>query len=152
MALYYIYIYTRSLAMLGRALHKRLGGRGEVRNIGRGPPFGAYLEHLSSAPGGVTVWPRSKPRPGGGRRRPLDGLKCTFDTMKLRSVTQLGRILAHRGRPRSRENSDFFTILDAPGGVLDPLAAPKRVFERSWRPNGRATGGGDPFSTPIWSF
>ena len=79
--------------------------------------------------------------------------------MKHHSVTQLRRILAHRGRPRSRENFDFSTILDALGRALGPqagpmrvypnvLAGPMRVFERS----GSATGVGDPLLTHIWSF
>jgi len=172
--LVYIYIYTRSLAMLGRALHKARGGGGAHRpqavlagprrafstfwpcNRGRGPPFGSFLELLSSASGGATTWSRNKARPGGGPRRPFHCLEVTFDTIKHRSVTQLRRILAHRGRPRSRENFDFFTILDPLGRVLAPprpllcvhcnvLAGPMRVFERS----GRATGVGNPLLAPI---
>ncbi len=123
------------------------------------PVFNPYLEHLSSAPGGATTRPRSKARPGWGPRRPFGVLEVTFGTIKLRSATQLGRILAHRGRPRSRANFDFFTILDALGRVCGPprpllcvyfnvLAGPMRVFKRS----GRATGVGDPLLTPIWSF
>ncbi len=100
---------------------------------GSGTPFCAYLELLSSAPGGATTWPRSKARPGGGPRRPFHCLEVTFDTIKHRSVTQLRRILAHRGRPRSRGNFDLFTILDALGRVLCPQAAPRRVFQRSGR-------------------
>ena len=95
---------------------------------------------------------------GRGPRRPFHCLEFTFDTIKRRSVTHLRRILAHRGRHRSRENFDLSTILDALGRVFAPrpfpcvyfnvLAGPMRVFERS----GRATGVGDPLLAPIWSF
>ena len=49
-----------------------LGNRGWVHL------FGAYLEHLRSAPGRAPTWLRSKSRPGGGGARPFGGVKVTF--------------------------------------------------------------------------
>ena len=112
----------------------------------------ACWEHLSSASGGATTWSRSKARPSGDQPRPLHGIKATVDTIELRLVTHLGRILAHRGRPRSRGIFDLFTILPTWGAFWAPPAAPGRAFERSGRPSRRTIGGGDMFWTHIWSI
>ena len=42
--------------------------------------------------------------------------------------------------------------MDALARVFGTHAAPGRVFERPWRPNGRATGVGDPLLAPICAF